>query len=586
MAKRIAVIEREKCINGRGCAFICGNVCPVNRSGEECITLAEDKKPVIDENLCIGCGICVHRCPVNCISVINLPEQLKEKPIHRYGKNQFELFSLPTPIFGKVVGIIGMNGTGKSTALKILAGVTKPNLGELGKEADYGELIGFFKGTEAQIYFEKIKEGKIKISYKPQQVDLIPKVEKGKVRKLLEKVDEKKKLDEIAEILEITEILDNDIKKVSGGELQRVAIAAAVLKKANLYVFDEPTSYLDIKQRMKIAKFIRELADENTAVMVVEHDLIILDYMTDLVHIMFGKEGVYGIVSGPKASKAGINVYLSGYMKEENIRFRDHEIKFLAKPPIKAQAAKVLTGWRDIEKRFTNFNLRAEQGQVYKEEVVGILGENGIGKTTFVKILAGVLKQDKGEITQPVRVSYKPQYLESASGETVMSVLKDAVRNYSHQLIIPLKLEPLFDKKLNELSGGELQRVSIAYCLSQEADLYLLDEPSAYLDVEQRLIISKIIDEMMVHRNSTALVVDHDLLFIDYLSQRLLVFDGVPAREGEIKGPFAMEEGMNMFLTDLGITFRRDPESNRPRANKVGSVKDREQKSEGRYYYT
>jgi ATP-binding cassette subfamily E protein 1 len=285
---------------------------------------------------------------------------------------------------------------------------------------------------------------------------------------------------------------------------------------------------------MKVAKFIRELADENTAVMVVEHDLIILDYMTDLVHIMFGKEGVYGIVSGPKASKAGINVYLSGYMKEENIRFRDHEIKFLAKPPIKMQAAKVLTGWADIEKKFTKFNLKAEQGQVYKNEVVGILGENGIGKTTFVKILAGVLKPDKGSITQPVRVSYKPQYLESASGETVMSVLKDAVRNYSHQLIIPLKLEPLFDKKLNELSGGELQRVSIAYCLSQEAELYLLDEPSAYLDVEQRLIISKIIDEMMMHRNSAALVVDHDLLFIDYLSQRLLVFDGVPAKSGEI----------------------------------------------------
>jgi ATP-binding cassette subfamily E protein 1 len=184
-----------------------------------------------------------------------------------------------------------------------------------------------------------------------------------------------------------------------------------------------------------------------------------------------------------------------------------------------------------------------------------------------------------------VRVSYKPQYLESASDETVMSVLKDAVRNYSHQLILPLNLEPLFDKKLNELSGGELQRVAIAYCLSQEAELYLLDEPSAYLDIEQRLIISKIIDEMMLHRNSTALVVDHDVLFVDYLSQRLLVFEGVPAKRGEVRGPFAMEEGMNIFLKDLGITFRRDPESNRPRANKPGSVKDREQKSEGKYYY-
>ena len=166
-----------------------------------------------------------------------------------------------------------------------------------------------------------------------------------------------------------------------------------------------------------------------------------------------------------------------------------------------------------------------------------------------------------------------------------MSVLRDAIKNYSNQLILPLKLEPLFDKKLNELSGGELQRVSIAYCLSQEAELYLLDEPSAYLDVEQRLIIAKIIDEMMEHRDATALVVDHDLLFIDYLSQRLIVFEGTPAKEGEVKGPFEMEYGMNLFLKDLGITFRRDAESNRPRANKPGSVKDREQKSKGKYYY-
>ncbi|MBW2993199.1 ribosome biogenesis/translation initiation ATPase RLI [Candidatus Woesearchaeota archaeon] len=585
MVNRIAVIEREKCINGRGCPFTCGKVCPVNRSGEECITVAGDNKPEIDENLCIGCGICVHRCPVKCISVINLPEQLTEKPIHRYGKNRFELFSLPTPVFGKVVGMIGMNGIGKSTALKILANVLTPNLGAVGKSADYDDLMHFFKGTEAQLYFEKVKAGEIKVSYKPQQIDMIPKIKSGKVRKLLEKVDEKKELDRIAETLEITEILDSDIKKVSGGELQRIAIAAAVLKRANFYIFDEPTSYLDIKQRLKIAKFIRELADEDTAVMVVEHDLIILDYMTDVVHIMYGKEGTYGVVSGPKATKAGINVYLSGYLKEENTRFRDHAIKFSAKPPAKATADNLLTEWVDIKKKFDRFELKAQKGKLYKEDVVGILGENGIGKTTFVKILAGVLKQDNDKTMQNLRVSYKPQYLETKSDETVMGMLGDAIKNYSHQLIIPLNLEPLFDKKLNELSGGELQRVAIAGCLSKDADLYLLDEPSAYLDVEQRLIIAKVIDELMEHKGATALVVDHDLLFADYLSKQLLVFEGVPAKHGEVKGPFEMENGMNLFLKDLGITFRKDPETNRPRANKAGSVKDREQKTEGKYYY-
>ena len=581
--KRLAIVEKDKC-NPNGCGdYLCIRLCPVNRTGEECITKV-DGKAQIDENLCTGCGICPKRCPFEAIHIINLPEELKEKPIHRYGKNEFELFSLPTPIFGKVVGVLGVNGIGKSTAIKILAGILKPNLGKKGK-ATYNELIEYFKGTEAQLFFEKVKNKKIKISYKPQQVDLIPKAEKGKVKDLLKKIDEKNQLNKIAKQLEIENILDNDIKKISGGELQRVAIAATVLKKANLYIFDEPTSYLDIKQRIKISKFIKSLADENTAVLVVEHDLIILDYMTDLVHIMYGKENCYGVVAQPRATRTAINTYLEGFLREENMRFRDHKIKFEKRAPIKRQEENLLTSWKDIEKKLGKFNLKAEQGYIYKKEVVGILGENGIGKTSFVKILADVIKPDKGEIDKKLKASYKPQYLESESDEVVANVLKDAIKKHENQIINPLNIKPLLNKKLNELSGGELQRVSIALCLGKDADLYLLDEPSAYLDVEQRLIISKIIRDLMEQKGKTALIVDHDLLFLDHLSQKLLVFDGQPAIKGEAKGPFEMEEGMNIFLKDMKITFRRDEESNRPRANKENSVKDREQKAKGKYYY-
>ena len=580
---RIAVIEKDKC-NPSGCGnYLCIRVCPVNRTGKECIT-KQDGKPRIDEGLCNGCGICSNRCPFDAISIINLPEELTKEPIHQYGENGFHLYNLPTPIFGKVVGVLGVNGIGKSTAIKILAGVLKPNLGNE-KEATYEELIKYFKGTEAQLFFEKVRDEKIKISYKPQQVDLIPKTAKGKVRDLLKKVDEKKKLKEISKLLEIEEILNNDIKKISGGELQRVAIAATVLKKANLYIFDEPSSYLDIKQRIKVSKFIRSLTNDKTAVMVVEHDLIIMDYMADLVHLMYGKENCYGIVSGVKPTKAGINVYLSGYLKEENVRFRDSKIKFLEKPPVKKPKHNLLTSWENIQKKLDGFGLKAEKGEINRHEVIGILGENGIGKTTFVKILAGVLKQDSGDVTEKVKVSYKPQYLES-SDELVMNVLKDAIKKHTNDVINPLNIKPLFTKKLNELSGGELQRVAIALCLSKEADLFLLDEPSAYLDAEQRLLISKIIHDLMEHTGKSALVVDHDLLFIDYLSQSLIVFDGKPAKKGEAKGPFTMEEGMNLFLDDLRISMRRDKESRRPRVNKEDSVKDREQKEKGKLYYS
>ncbi len=580
---RIAVVEKDKC-NPSGCGnYLCIRLCPVNRTGKECIVKGSDGKAAINEDLCTGCNICSNRCPFDAISIINLPEELTKKPIHQYGENGFHLYNLPTPIFGKVVGVLGVNGIGKSTAIKILAGVLTPNLGAE-KESTYKELIEYFKGTEAQLFFEKVKNNEIKVSYKPQQVDLIPKTTKGKVIDLLKKVDEKKKLKEIAKILELNKILDHDIDKISGGELQRVAVAAAVLKKADLYIFDEPSSYLDIKQRIKVSGFIRSLADEKTAVMVVEHDLIILDYMTDLVHLMYGKENCYGIVSGVKPTKTGINVYLSGYLKEENVRFRDSKIKFLEKPPVKKIAPDLLTSWENIQKKLGKFELKAEKGEINKHEVIGILGANGIGKTTFVKILAGVVKKDKGDILQKVKVSYKPQYLES-SGELVMNVLKDAIKKHTNDVINPLNIKPLFTKKLNELSGGELQRVAIALCLSKEANLYLMDEPSAYLDTEQRLLISKIISDLMEHKGTSALVVDHDLLFVDYLSQKLIVFDGVPAVNGNTKGPFTMEEGMNVFLHELNITLRREKESKRPRINKEDSVKDREQKEKGKLYY-
>ena len=582
---RIAIVDNEKLKDLQQNLYI-QSLCPVNRTGKECIKVETDGRLTIDEHLCTGCGICPKAAP-HAIKIINLPEELKQVPIHRYGENKFVLYSIPTPVFGKVTGILGVNGIGKSTAIKLLAGVLKPNFGDWNKqEAGYDELIEFFKGKEAQGFFEKIKREEIKTSYKPQKVDLIPKITKGKVIDLLRKVDEKNELKKISNELQLNEILNNEINEISGGELQRVAIAATVLKNANLYIFDEPTSYLDIKQRINISKFVKSLVNEGSAVLVVEHDLIILDYIADLVHLMYGKEDCYGIVSGIKPVRNGVNVYLSGYIKEENIRFRDSTIKFEKNPPLKKKHIKeAITSWHGIEKQLGNFTLKAHKGTIHKNEIIGILGENGIGKTTFVKILAGVLKQDNGDITHKLRISYKPQYLE-AGEELVIDVLKAAFNRYENQIIHPLSINPLSLKKLSELSGGELQSVAIAHCLQQDADLYLLDEPSAYLDSEQRLVLSKIIRDFAEEKSASALIVDHDLLFVDYISDKLIVFEGKPAIEGNVTGPFEMEEGMNKFLKELGVTLRRDAETNRPRVNKLDSRLDREQKENGKYYYT
>jgi ATP-binding cassette, sub-family E, member 1 len=616
---RIVIVEKEKC-NPQGCGgWLCARVSPSNRAGKEAFYKDVDGKIGVNESLVSDIDrIACNKCPFGALHMIKLPEQLKEAPVHRYGKNGFVLYRLPIPIFGKVVGILGRNGVGKSTAVRILAGQLAPNLGVADKIAesteklssaptiDYAGLISHFKGNEAQGYFEKLRDERISLSYKPQQVEHIPKAFKGTVQELLGQVQKRDRQDlvhkeksdtglesgdtanyeRVLGLLELKHLLDRPLDVLSGGELQRVAIAATALRGANVNFFDEPTSYLDIKQRLQMARFLQQLADEKTAVMLVDHDLIILDYMSELVHILYGQENGYGIVSQPKATKTGINVYLEGFLKEENMRFRDHKILFTKHAAaIQHKHSEVLAQWPAIEKRLGSFSLTANAGTIHRHDIIGILGENGIGKTTFVKELARVeAETSRGSL----RVSYKPQYLEEMEGfdsEAIVEPFIENAKKYETQLMRPLDLAPLFEKKLSELSGGQLQRVVIARALAADADLFLLDEPSAYLDVEQRLHMSKIIREMMEAKGKACLVVDHDLLFIDYLSEKLIVFEGEPGKHGKALGPYSMAEGMNRFLAGLGITFRRDEENNRPRANKEESVKDREQKASGKLYY-
>ncbi len=579
MAKRIAVIEKENC-NPEGCGgYLCIRVSPGNRMGNEVFVVGSDGKAQVNEDVCTDAeSVTVNKCPFNAIHMVKLPDKLASQPVHRYGVDGFILYRLPTPVFGSVVGILGVNGIGKSTAIKILSRVLEPNLGR--EKSDFSELLQYFKGNEAQVFFERLSRGQVRISYKPQAVELIPRSFSGKIRELLKKADEKKQLGEVARQLELESVLDSDIKDLSGGELQRVAIAAAALKDSNVYFFDEPSSFLDISQRIKVSRFIRSLANENTAVMVVEHDLVVLDYIADLVHVMYGEAGAYGIVSQAKPARNAINTYLSGYLKEENVRFRDHEIKFSVRPPEKLLKKDALISWEGVKKTLGNFTLTADAGDIPKKHVIGVLGPNGIGKTTFVKLLAGIEKPDAGIISGKVSVSYKPQYISFGSDKLVESFL-----NVDELLSHQLSLEPLMKKKVSELSGGELQRVAIADCLSKKADLYLLDEPSAYLDVEYRLAISKVIRDRMALSGKTALVVEHDIVFIDYLSDSLIVFEGEPARKGNVNGTFPMEEGMNRFLTNLSITLRRDHDSFRPRINKPDSRLDREQKESGKRYY-
>ncbi|MEM3013338.1 MAG: ribosome biogenesis/translation initiation ATPase RLI [Candidatus Bathyarchaeia archaeon] len=589
---RVAVIDLARCKSKR-CSKECYRFCPQVRSNVEAVRF-EGNAPIISEILCVGCGICVKKCPYKAISIVNVPDELQKDCSHRFGPNTFKLFRVPVPSAGNVLGLIGKNGIGKSTALKILAGEIKPNLGEFSNPPDWPEIIKFFRGSTLQTYFQKMSEGKLRVVHKPQYVDKIPKVASGKVCDLLEKVDERGKLAEITKALQLETFLDREINILSGGELQRVAIAATMCREADVYLFDEPSSYLDVKQRIEVAKAIRILKQEEKMIVLAEHDLAVLDYLSDYICVLYGEPGVYGIVSHVHGVRTGINLYLEGYIPDENMRFRKEPIIFHVKPPPTGfSTSEPLLRWGSITKNYEGFSLKAEPGEARQGEVVGIVGSNGIGKTTFVKILAGMEKPDSGDqpTTRLLEVSYKPQYISSDFDGTVEDLLEAVAKQeyssgwYQSEIMAPLNLTPLLDRQVKELSGGELQRVAIAACLSKKADVYLLDEPSAYLDVEERLIVARTIRRIVDGRNVTAFVVEHDVVAQDFIADRLMVFTGEPGKRGLAKAPTNLLDGMNMFLKEMGITFRRDPDTKRPRVNKEGSQLDILQKETNQYYY-
>lgn len=586
---RIAILLKDRC-QPKKCNLECIHYCPPVRTGVDAISMGEKGKPVIAEDLCVGCGICVHKCPFEAIKIIGLPQELEGELVHQYGKNAFRLYRLPVPRKGQVIGLLGPNGIGKTTAMSILSGQVVPNLGDYDHTGTWDKVLDKYSGTELRDYLKPLSEGKLTTAMKPQYVDKLPAVHKGHVKDLLKKVDDLGRMKEIADRLGVRNVIGHDIAKLSGGELQRVAIAATLLKDADVYFFDEPSSYLDIYQRLEIAKVIQELS-QHKQVMVIEHDLAVMDFLADLVQIMYGDEGAYGVMAQPRAVRTAINVYLEGYLREENIRFRDTEIKFERRPPRSDWKAEDLVKFPALTKRFKTFSLHVAAGAIKKGEVVGAVGPNATGKTTFVKLLAGEIRPSSGTLRTEARVSYKPQYIKPEFDGTVREMLSASIGRdfdsgfFQAEVAHPLTLKYLMEKDVDTLSGGELQRVAIAECLGKEADIYLIDEPSAYLDSSQRMVASKTIRRVIEKIGRSAVIVDHDVYMIDLISDSLMVFSGKPSERGEAVGPLKMREGMNRFLKDVQITFRRDQETSRPRINKKDSRLDREQKSKGEYYY-
>ncbi|KAL1538001.1 ABC transporter E member 2 [Salvia divinorum] len=519
--------------------------------------------------------------------------------IHRFGPNSFKLQSLPVPKPGQVLGLVGNNGIGKTTSLKLLSGKVEPNLGRFNNPPDWQEILDHFKGTELHNYFTHVLQDNLEVVFKSQYVDRIPKHFQGNVGEILSLRYQRDMKQELPVDLELIQIMDRNVEDLSGGELQMFAIAFYAGRSVDIYFFDEPSTYLDVKQRVKAAQVVRSLVRPNNYVIVVEHDLSVLDYLSDSICCFYGNPGVYGVVTLPFSAREGINIFLTGFVPAENLRFRDESITFKVAETLQERAEEIESYGRHkyptMTKTRGNFRLKIVEGEFTDSQIIVLLGENGTGKTTFLEMLAGLLEPDSVEGSDveipKFNVSYKPQKVDNMYACTVRAMLnchiRHSIRNphFVNDVFKTLMTENILNKELVNLSGGEFQKVALTLCLGRPADIYLIDEPSAHLDSVQRIVVSNAIKRFMLHSKKTAFVVEHDFTMATYLADRVIVYEGKPSVDCVANSPQSLLTGMNLFLSHLDITLRRDPTNFLPRINKHESIEDREQKSSGSYYY-
>lgn len=622
---RIAIIDKEKCKPTK-CNFECGLICPQNRQGKQCVELVDiediptvpsgKKIAKINESICIGCGLCAkppqnRGCPFGAVMIVNIPTEITGDIIMRYNENGFRLYRMPILKVGKILGFIGQNGIGKSTIVNILSNKLKPNFEKFGTTLHDQEIITKFRGTEMHKYMTKLYSGELIISSKPQHVDsLVKHLQQKKLDPLVRQyIQNRCKCDitsswylNVINTLDLDKILDSKVQTLSGGELQRLICATTLLTEADVYIFDEFTNYLDVRQRLNVAKLIKELVNENRYIAIIEHDLAILDYVSDYICILYGKPSAYGVVSRPLSTASGINDYFDGFIPSENMRFRSNEydlgtLDVIESTGIKYSDNKIEYNANIIE--FTSFKLNIEAGNFPVEgSMTVIMGKNGTGKTTFINHIAREMQST---------VSHKPQYLSidqfirpngtyPTVGEFLFTNIKESYVNdlFKSDVIRPMMISAIEDRPLNELSGGEAQRFWITYCLGQHAHIYLIDEPSACLDIEQRVTTTKVLKKFFMHNKKVGFIVEHDMMMAVSLgseqnSQAVLVEeivnnDGI--RECIARRPTNFNIGVNDFLRSLNVTFHTSAHSRhkRPRINKHNSVKDREQKLQNKYY--
>ena len=476
------------------------------------------------------------------------------------------------------IGIVGVNGAGKSTFLKIMAGIEKDYTGEawaadgisvgyLPQEPVLDEALNVYENVTLGLKDQKDlldRYNELAVNYSDENADELAELQNEIESKDLWDIDSK--VNQALEALRCPEP-DKNVSNLSGGEKRRIAICQLLLKHPDILLLDEPTNHLDAETVAWLESYLKNYQG---TIVLITHDRYFLNNITEwILELDRGKgipyEGNYTSWLGQKQKRIALE------SKQDNSRLKrlKSELDWISSSPKARQAKskariKRYNELKDTEVKQSNGepqiiipkaprlgdmvidvkNLSKSYGESLLIEgisfrlppggIVGIIGANGAGKTTLFNILSGIEKSYEGEVNigETVSLGYVDQsrddlnskktvWEEISEGNDILEVNSTIINSRAYVSAFNFKGTDQ-QKVVGQLSGGERNRVHLAKVLKSGANLLLLDEPTNDLDVETLHALEYALEEF----SGSALIISHDRWFLDRMATHILAFEG------------------------------------------------------------
>ncbi|MGF1908379.1 ABC transporter ATP-binding protein [Vibrio kasasachensis] len=509
--------------------------------------------------------------PILTVSQLSVRFETNDGPVDAVKDVTFELYK------GETLAIVGESGSGKSVSTNAIMRLLPTNASVAAETAIRFEDHEITKISEKQM--RKIRGDRIGMIFQEPMTSLNPYMRVGeqvaeaiKCHRPVSRVTAKQKVLELFDLVQLPEPTTAYKKyphEFSGGQLQRIMIAMALINEPDILIADEPTTALDVTVQAEVLNLIKEIQSKmGMAILFITHDLGVVKHLADRVIVMrYGQIVEAGscqqifrspehdytkmlINSIPKGSKQPVAEHASQLLQANDIR-----VKFLVKPHFIASKNTYFEAVKGI-------SLQLKQG-----ETLGIVGESGSGKSTLGRAIIGLLPSNgkieyKGmdvnklndkqrfALKKDIQMVFQDPYGSLSPRMTVGEIISEGLTVHQPQLskserlirakkaLVEVRLEPnAINRYPHEFSGGQRQRIAIARALILEPSFILLDEPTSALDRSVQLTVIELLKELQLKHNIGYLFISHDLSVVKALSDRVLVM-----QKGEVMEQGSAEE--------------------------------------------